>query len=72
MKNLSIMGILIFCLLTLAACSSQYRMMLKDGSVIMMDDEPEFNHRTGFYEYKTLDGKNAQVNKDEVVEIKEL
>lgn len=72
MKKLSIMAMLLFCLLALAACSTPYRMMLKDGTVLMMADEPEFNEDTGFYEYQTLDGKDVRVNKDEVVEIQEL
>lgn len=72
MKNMSVIGILLFCLLGLAACATPYRMMLKDGTVIMMADEPEFNEDTGFYEYQTSDGKDVRVNKDEVVEIQEL
>ncbi|MCJ7600944.1 MAG: YgdI/YgdR family lipoprotein [Desulfobulbaceae bacterium] len=72
MKKAAVIGMVIFALMALVACSTPYRMMLKDGTVIEMADEPEFDMDTGFYEYETLDGKNVRVNKDQVVEIKEM
>jgi major membrane immunogen (membrane-anchored lipoprotein) len=72
MKKAAVIGMVIFALMALVACSTPYRMMLKDGTVIEMADEPEFDKDTGFYEYNTLDGKNVRVNKDQVVEIKEM
>ncbi len=59
-------------LLMLTACSTPHTMTLKNGSIIEMADEPEFNRKTGFYEYETLDGKKVQVNKDEVLDVKEM
>lgn len=59
-------------LFSLVACSTPYQMTLKDGTVIQMVNEPEFDKNTGFYEYTTVDGKDSRVNKDEVIEIKEM
>jgi len=72
MKKAAVIGMAVFTLMALAACSTPYRMMLKDGTVVEMADEPEFDQDTGFYEYKTLDGKNVRVNKDQIIEIKEM
>jgi len=72
MKKAAGIGMVIFALMALVACSTPYRLMLKDGTVVEMADEPEFNKDTGFYEYQTLDGKDVRVNKDQVVEIKEM
>ncbi|RJX35140.1 MAG: YgdI/YgdR family lipoprotein [Desulfurivibrio sp.] len=72
MKKGAVVGLCLFASLALAGCSTPYRMMLKDGKVVEMVDEPEFDEDTGFYEYQTLDGKNVRVNKDQVVEIKEM
>ncbi|MCK9296929.1 MAG: YgdI/YgdR family lipoprotein [Desulfobulbaceae bacterium] len=72
MKKGAVAGIYLFTLMALVACSTPYRMMLKDGTVVEMADEPEFDKDTGFYEFQTLDGKNVRVNKEQVVEIKEM
>jgi major membrane immunogen (membrane-anchored lipoprotein) len=72
MKKAAGIGMVIFALMALVACSTPYRLTLKDGTVVEMADEPEFNEDTGFYEYTTLDGKDVRVNKDQVVEIKEM
>jgi major membrane immunogen (membrane-anchored lipoprotein) len=72
MKQRTALAIVFFLLILLVACSAPYRMTLKDGTVIEMSGEPEFDKHTGFYEFTTVDGKSARVNKDEVVEIKEL
>lgn len=58
-------------LFVLTSCASPHVMTLKDGRVIDTADEPEFNRKTGFYEYNTVDGKKVQINKDEVLEVKE-
>jgi len=72
MKKGAVVGICLFALMALVACSTPYRMMLKDGTVVEMAGEPEFDKDTGFYEYQALDGKNVRVNKEQVVEIKEM
>ena len=59
-------------LLMLTACATPHTMTLKNGSIIEMADEPKFNRNTGFYEYESLDGKKVQVNKDEVLDVKEM
>lgn len=56
--------------LLLAGCSSPHVITMKDGRSITTKDTPEMN-RDGFYEYKTLDGFDASVNGDEVLEIHE-
>ena len=61
-----------FLIFALSACSVPHTMTLKDGRVIDAVDEPVFNKNTGFYEYETLNGKKVKVNKDEVIEIKEM
>ncbi len=71
MKNFSRFTVCLSILFALTACAAPHTMTLKDGRVIETADEPEFNQKTGFYEYNTVDGKKVQVNKDEVLEVKE-
>ena len=54
----------------LAGCSSPHVITMKDGRSITTKTTPEMN-RDGFYEYETLDGFDASVNGDEVIEIHE-
>ncbi|MFT0212665.1 YgdI/YgdR family lipoprotein [Pseudomonas sp. F1_0610] len=56
----------------LAGCSSPSIITLNDGREIQTVDQPEYNKKTGFYEYEQQDGKEASVNKDEVLTIKRL
>ncbi|MCB2183601.1 MAG: YgdI/YgdR family lipoprotein [Desulfobulbaceae bacterium] len=71
MKKIMILMAILFCIFGLAACSTPHVMMLKDGRVIELADEPDFDSDTGFYEYETAKGKKVRINKNEVVEIKE-
>jgi major membrane immunogen (membrane-anchored lipoprotein) len=59
------------CFFILAGCADPSIITLKDGTVIETTDEPDFDHKTGFYEFETVDGREAKINKDEVLEIKE-
>lgn len=72
MKKGAVVGIFLFALMALVACSTPYRMMLKDGTVVQTVDEPKFDKDTGFYEYQAPDGKHVRVNKEQVVEIREM
>ena len=59
------------CLFILSACADPSVITMKDGTTIETTDEPDFNHKTGFYEFETADGQKVQLNKDEVLDIKE-
>ena len=71
MKFFSRFAVCLCTLFVLTACAAPHTLTLKDGRVIDTADEPDFNRKTGFYEYKTVDGKKVQINKDEVLEVKE-
>ncbi|MFJ1302977.1 YgdI/YgdR family lipoprotein [Pseudomonadota bacterium AL_CKDN230030165-1A_HGKHYDSX7] len=49
----------------MAGCSSPTVVEKRDGSQVMTSDEPEYNKKTGMYEYEK-DGKKVQMNKDDV------
>lgn len=57
--------------LFLCGCSTPYVMVMKDGRTIETSDRPEFDSKTGYYEYRTKDGREVKVNKNEVVEFRE-
>lgn len=56
----------------LAGCSSPSLIVLNDGREIQTLDTPDFDARSGFYEFKQPDGKLQRINKDLVQGIKEL
>ena len=55
----------------LAACSSDYILSTKTGGIIETTSKPHLEERTGMYNYRTKDGKDASIRKEEVVEILE-
>ncbi|MDQ8033067.1 YgdI/YgdR family lipoprotein [Bordetella genomosp. 1] len=55
----------------LAGCSSPTVVEKRDGSQVMTSDEPEYNKKTGFYEYEK-DGKKVQMNKDDVKTMEQI
>jgi hypothetical protein len=55
----------------LAACSSPYIMSTRAGAMIETSNEPYLDERAGMYKYRTRDGKEASIRKEEVVEILE-
>jgi len=69
MKRYFKWSIVVVSILFLFGCASPHVLTLKDGTQIETRDEPQFDNNTGFYTYKTKDGKKAQVNKDEVATI---
>ena len=56
----------------LAGCSSPSVITMNDGREIQSVDTPEYDSRSGFYEFEQLDGKRVQVNKDQVRSVKDL
>ena len=55
----------------LAACSTPYVMSTRTGGMIETRNRPSLDERTGMYNYRTADGKDGSIRKDEVVEILE-
>ena len=55
----------------LAACSTPYIMSTKTGGMIETSNRPYLDAQTGMYSYRTKDGKDASIRKEEVVEILE-
>lgn len=56
----------------LAGCSSPSLIELNDGREIQTLDTPDYDAKSGFYEFKQPDGKLQRVNKDLVKSIKDL
>jgi uncharacterized protein YcfL len=55
----------------LAGCGSEYILSTSTGAMIESTSKPYLNERTGMYEYRTKDGKDAWIRKEQVVEILE-
>ena len=58
-------------LAALAGCGSDYILSTSTGAMIESTGKPVLNERTGMYEYRTKDGKDAWIRKEQVVEILE-
>lgn len=61
----------LFAFAALAGCSSDYILSTKTGAMLESSGKPYLNERTGMYEYRTKEGKDAWIRKEEVVEILE-
>lgn len=58
--------------LLLTSCGSPtYRISLKDGRQFLSDGKPEFQQKTGYYQYQNLQGRDALVRADEVLMIEQ-
>ena len=56
----------------LASCGSPlYRISLKDGRQFLASGKPEFQEKTGYYQYRNLQGRDALVRADEVLLIEQ-
>ena len=55
----------------LAGCGSEYILSTSTGAMIESTSKPYLNERTGMYEYRTKDGKDASIRTEQVVEILE-
>ncbi|GAA4499776.1 YgdI/YgdR family lipoprotein [Pseudaeromonas paramecii] len=72
MKNIfTIIAVTIFCLVGLAACSSQYVISTKDGKMLTTDSKPKLDEETGMYIYDDEEGREMMIQKDDVVQIME-
>jgi hypothetical protein len=60
-----------FAVAALGGCSSDYILSTKTGAMLESSGKPYLNERTGMYEYRTKEGKDAWIRKEEVVEILE-
>lgn len=56
----------------LTACASPSVITLTNGQQIQTLDSPSYDKRSGFYEYKSIDGKDVLINKESVESIKRL
>ncbi|MGL4613857.1 MAG: YgdI/YgdR family lipoprotein [Shewanella sp.] len=61
--------LLITCVLSLIACSSQYIMSTKDGKMIATDSKPKLDKTTGMYRYYDEDGREIMIKQDDVTQI---
>jgi hypothetical protein len=61
----------LFAAAALAGCSSDYILSTSTGAMIESTEKPYLNERTGMYEYRTKDGKDAWIRKEQIVEILE-
>jgi hypothetical protein len=55
----------------LAGCSSPSVVQTKDGSQIVTPDKPDYDKKSGMYQYDD-NGKQVQINKDDVHSIQEV
>jgi major membrane immunogen (membrane-anchored lipoprotein) len=53
-------------------CASTHTITLLDGSIIESNAEPEFDKKTGFYEFETRAGEYVKLNKDQVRSIRRV
>ncbi len=59
-------------ILSLPACGSPtYRISLKDGREFLSSGKPEYQEKTGYYQYENLHGRDALVRADEVLLIEQ-
>lgn len=65
--------LLMLCLLFLCAgcSSSSYKITLRDGREFMASTRPEYNAKTGYYKFRSLQDKDALIRADEVLLIHE-
>lgn len=66
--------IAMFCItgmLVLVGCSNDHLIRTSDGQIIEADDKPEIDDDTGMIEYEDTSGRQSQLPKEDVREIKE-
>ncbi|AEV63310.1 MULTISPECIES: YgdI/YgdR family lipoprotein [Pseudomonas] len=61
-----------FAFCVLAGCATPSSIVLNDGRELQTLDAPKYDAKSGFYEFKQLDGKFQRINKDQVRTIKDL
>ena len=55
----------------LFASSTPHRIKLKDGREVPCEGAPQYQEKTGYYRYRTLDKRDAVIRADDVVTIVE-
>ncbi|ARP82490.1 YgdI/YgdR family lipoprotein [Bordetella genomosp. 8] len=55
----------------LAGCSSPSVVNTRDGSQIVTPDKPEYDKKSGMYQYEQ-NGRDVQINKDDVKSIEQV
>jgi hypothetical protein len=59
-------------LLWLVACNSpHYKITLRDGREFMTTSKPEFSAKTGYYKFRSPNGKDALIRADEILMMNE-
>jgi len=71
MSRLAVWGAVLVCLFVFIGCATPQVVILKNGNKIETRDKLDFDITTGFYRYESADGVKGQINKDEIVEIKD-
>jgi len=58
-----------FTLLSISSCESgeTYRMTLRDGREFITASQPQMQRKTGYYRYKTFQGRDALIRAEEVI-----
>lgn len=69
----SLLNLLLVAILavSMACCSTLYSIKMKDGQEFISKGEPEFDKKSGTYEFESIDGKKVRVTREEVEVIKE-
>jgi uncharacterized lipoprotein YajG len=69
-RHLKILATLAATLFLVAACSTpRYIISTNDGTLIQSKGEPRLNSKTGMYEYRDLDGRDAAIKQSEVKQV---
>lgn len=53
----------------LVACSSEYIISTRDGSLITTDGKPRLDEDTGMYRYEDMEGRKGMVKEENVAQI---
>ncbi|MET1076607.1 MAG: YgdI/YgdR family lipoprotein [Pseudomonas sp.] len=61
----------IFCLASLAGCSSEYIIMTTDGQMLTSDGEPELDKNTGMLEFEDSEGRKQHIPQANVKQMME-
>ena len=57
------------CSLGLAGCASDYIIATTDGQMLVSQDKPELDKKTGLIEYEDSEGRTRQIPKSQVRQI---
>jgi len=59
------------CLLLAGCSTTQYIISTNDGTMIQANGKPTLNTKTGMYEYRDSEGRDASIKQDQVKQILE-